>query len=103
MVRSTAIEIISRRLNLNAGRLAALAQRASEAGELPKACGRSVPQLRPLDLAKLLLCAVADRGLGNASTSVREFAALRTDGGAALIDLLKVGRPERFQRPAYIV
>jgi hypothetical protein len=89
MVRSTAIEIIARHLNLNAGRVAALSQRAAEAGELPKACGRSVPDLAPIGLAKLLLCAIADRGLGNAATSVREFAALATEGGAKLIDLLE--------------
>ncbi len=61
MVRSTAIEIIARHLHLNAGRLAALAQRAAEAGELPRECGRSVPDLSPAGLGKLLLCAVADR------------------------------------------
>jgi hypothetical protein len=89
MTRSKAIEIISRRLNINAGRLAALTQRAAEAGELPKAVGRSVPDLAPIGLAKLLLCAIADRGLGGAAASVREFSCLRTDGGATLIDLLE--------------
>jgi hypothetical protein len=89
MVRSAAIEIIARRLNLNAGRLAALAQRAAEAGEIPMACGRSVPDLSPVGLGKLLLCAVADRGLGKAAASVREFAALRNEGGSVLIDLLE--------------
>jgi hypothetical protein len=36
MVRSTAIEIIARRLNLNAGRIAALAQRALSAYRVAK-------------------------------------------------------------------
>jgi hypothetical protein len=89
MVRSTAIEIISRRLSLNSGRVSALAQRAAEAGELPKAYGRSVPDLAPIGLAKLLLCAICDRGLGNAASSVREYSALTTEGGAKLIDLLE--------------
>jgi hypothetical protein len=89
MVRSTAIGIVARHLNLNAGRLAALSQRAAEAGELPKACGRAVPDLAPIGLARLFLCAVADRGLGNAATSVREFSALATESGAKLIDLLE--------------
>lgn len=89
MVRSTAIEIIARHLNLNAGRVSALSQRAAEAGELPKAVGRSVPDLAPIGLAKLLLCAICDRGLGNAATSVREFAALRDDSGATLLDLIE--------------
>jgi len=89
MVRSTATEIIARRLSLNSGRCAALAQRAAEAGELPKACGRSVPDLAPIGLAKLLLCAICDRGLGNAGASVREFAALSTEGDATLLDLIE--------------
>jgi hypothetical protein len=38
---------------------------------------------------ELLLCAVADRGLGKAAASVREFAALRNEGGSVLIDLLE--------------
>jgi hypothetical protein len=89
MVRSTAIEIIARHLSINSGRLAALSQRAAEVGELPKACGRSVPDLAPIGLAKLLLCAICDRGLGNAATSVREYGALATESGAKLIDLLE--------------
>lgn len=89
MVRSTAIEIIARYLSLNAGRVSALAQRAAEAGELPKACGRSVPDLAPIGLATLLLCSICDRGLGNAAASVREFAALATESGATLIDLIE--------------
>ena len=89
MTRSEAIKVIARHLNLNRGRLAALAQRAAEAGELPRAVGRSVPDLAPFGLAKLLICTIADRGLGNAAASVREFAALRSDGGAMLIDLVE--------------
>lgn len=89
MVRSAAIEVIARHLGLNSGRLSALAQRLAEAGELPKGCGRSVPALSPSSLAKILLCAIADRGLGNAAASVREFAALRSDNGATLLDLLE--------------
>lgn len=89
MTRSKAIEVIARHLGMNAGRVAALAQRVAEAGELPKAVGRAVPDLSPSGLAKLLICAIADRGLGNAASSVREFAALRSDGGATLLDLLE--------------
>lgn len=89
MTRSKAIKVIARHLNLNRGRVAALAQRAAEAGELPKAHGRSVPDLSPSGLAKLLICAIADRGLGGAAASVREFAALRSEGGATLIDLFE--------------
>jgi hypothetical protein len=45
--------------------------------------------LSPLDLAHLLLAVVADRGLGSASQSVREFAALQTGEGHVLVDLLE--------------
>lgn len=89
MTRSKAIKVIARHLNLNRGRLAALSQRAAEAGELPKAVGRSVPDLSPADMARLLICAIADRGLGGAAASVREFAALRTVSGAVLADLVE--------------
>lgn len=89
MVRSAAVEVIARHLGVNAGRLSALAQRLAEAGELPKGCGRSVPSLSPANLAKLLLCAIADRGLGNAAASVREFAALAAANGATLLDFFE--------------
>ncbi|HEY0220386.1 MAG TPA: hypothetical protein VGC26_11580, partial [Afipia sp.] len=69
MIRSQAVEIIARRLNLNAGRVAALAQRIAEAGLLPKARGRDIPSLGHAHLSKLLLCAIADRGLGEAARS----------------------------------
>ena len=48
-----------------------------------------MPDLAPIGLAKLLLCAICDRSPGNAATSVREFAALRIDSGATLVDLLE--------------
>lgn len=89
MNRSRAVAIIARHLDLNAGRVSALAQRLAEAGEIPKACGRSVPALSPASLAKILICAIADRGLGNAANATAEFAALRSEGGATLLDLLE--------------
>jgi hypothetical protein len=89
MVRSEAIEVLSRRLSINPGRLAALAQRVADAGALPKARGRDIPALGPLDLAKLLICAIADRGLGSAPRSVAEYSALTASNGAILIDLVE--------------
>jgi hypothetical protein len=88
MTRSKAVAILARHLDLNSGRIAALAQRLGEAGEIPKGCGRSVPSLSHASLGKLLITAIGDRGLGNAAASTKEFAALRSDGGAALLDLL---------------
>ncbi|MBN8977219.1 MAG: hypothetical protein J0I08_12130 [Rhizobiales bacterium] len=89
MVRSTAIEVLARRLGLNVGRVAALAQRAAESGALPKARGRDVPDLGPLDLARLLLCAVADRGLGSVPQSVRAYSSLAANNGAILVDVVE--------------
>jgi hypothetical protein len=89
MIRSEAAAIIVRRLNLNAGRVAALAQRVAEAGLLPKANGRDVPDLGALELASLFLAAVADNGLGNAPTTVRSFEALESEGGLLFADFLE--------------
>jgi hypothetical protein len=89
MNKSDAARIISRRLNLNLGRINALLVAASDAGVLPKARGRDVPRLSSLELAYVLLACLADRGIGVAGQSVREFAELRTESGAALIDLME--------------
>jgi hypothetical protein len=89
MIRSQAVEIISRRLGLHAGRVAALVQRCADAHLLPKATGRSIPELGALELARLFLAAVCDNGLGNAATSVTEFSALQTERGVSLIDVFE--------------
>lgn len=44
--------------------------------------------LGSLELSRLLLAAICDRGLGGASAAVREFESLRTDNGIALGDVL---------------
>jgi hypothetical protein len=88
MNKSDAARIISRRLNLNLGRTNALLVAASDAGVLPKATGRDVPQLSSLKLAHVLLACIGDRGIGIAGRSVREFAALSTPSGAVLVDLV---------------
>jgi hypothetical protein len=89
MIRSEAIEKIVRRLNLNSGRVAALAQRCAESGLLPKANGRDIPDLGSLELARLFLAAVCDRGLGNAAATLAEFSKLTTENGVVLIDVLE--------------
>jgi hypothetical protein len=88
MNKSDAARIISRRLNLNLGRINALLVAASDAGVLPKASGRGVPQLSSLQLAYVLLACIADKGIGVAGQSVRGFAALSTTSGAVLVDLV---------------
>lgn len=89
MNKSEAATILSRRLGLNIGRVNALLVSASDAGVLPKARGRDVPTLSNLDLAYVILAVVADRGIGVAGASVREFAALQTGEGHVLADLLE--------------
>ncbi|MGY4313119.1 hypothetical protein [Bradyrhizobium sp. JR3.5] len=89
MIRSEAVEILARRLNINAGRAAALAQRAAESGFLPRARGRYVPRLDGRDLARLFLAVVADRGLGNAADSVVKFENLENEHGLMLGDVLR--------------
>jgi hypothetical protein len=89
MLKSSACETVSRRLNLPTNRVAHLVQRASEAGLLPSARGSDRPDLGSLELARLFLAAVVDRGLGNAAATVSEFAALQTEQGVVLIDVLE--------------
>jgi hypothetical protein len=88
MIRSQAVEIVSRRLGLNAGRTAALVRRAADGGLLPKANGRDIPDLGSLEVGRLFLACVVDNGLGNAARSVQEFSALHTDHGVNLLDVL---------------
>ncbi|OSJ33185.1 hypothetical protein BSZ19_16200 [Bradyrhizobium japonicum] len=76
MRKRRATHAVARRLGLNVNRVAALVQRASEAGLLPVTTGSNRPDLSHRQLATLLIAAVADNGLGNAPGSVREFAAL---------------------------
>ncbi|KWV60833.1 hypothetical protein AS156_27765 [Bradyrhizobium macuxiense] len=80
MRKRRACQVVARRLGLNVNRVAALSQRASEAGLLPVATGSDRPHLTNLEFARLLICAVADDGLGKVPTTVRSFAALEGDG-----------------------
>jgi len=89
MNKSDAARILARRLGLNLGRANALLVAASDAGVLPKARGRDVPSLSSLELARIILAIVADRGIGVAGRSVTEFAGLQTQEGAVLGDLLE--------------
>lgn len=89
MLKSDATAIFTRRLGIPAGRAHHLVQRVSEAGLLPTTRGGERVHLSPLDLAHLLLAVVADRGLGSAPQSVREFAALQSSEGLVLVDLIE--------------
>jgi hypothetical protein len=89
MRKTDACAIVARRLNLSAGRVGHLVQRVSEAGLLPSARGSDRPDLGALELVRLLLAAICDRGLGNAAATVSEFSALQTEQGVNLLDVLE--------------
>jgi hypothetical protein len=89
MHRSEAVEILVRRLNLNAGRTAALGQRLAEAGLLPRAVGRNIPSLCSRELARLLLVVLVDDGLGCAPAQTLAVENLETESGTALGDVLE--------------
>jgi hypothetical protein len=89
MMKGEAARIISRRLNLSYGRISALLVAASDAGVLPKGSGKSNPSLSPLELSYVLLASIADRGIGVAGQSVKEFAGLQTPDGLVLADFIE--------------
>lgn len=89
MNKSDAARILSRRLGLNLGRVNALLVAASDAGMLRKARGRDVPELSGLELAYIILAVIADRGIGVAGASVREFGALQSAEGLVFADLIE--------------
>jgi hypothetical protein len=89
MIKSEAARIISRRLDLPLGRVNALLVAASDAGVLPKGSGKHNPSLSTLELVYVLLACIADRGIGVAGQSVREFASLQTADGLVLADFLE--------------
>jgi hypothetical protein len=89
MIKSEAARIISRRLNLPLGRVNALLVAASDAGVLPKGSGKHNPSLSTLELVYVVLACIADRGIGVAGQSVREFARLQTVDGLVLADFLE--------------
>ncbi|KRQ03506.1 hypothetical protein [Bradyrhizobium manausense] len=89
MRKRRACHVVARRLGLNVNRVAALVQRATEAGLLPVATGSARPDLTNLELARLLLAAVCDNGLGNVPTTVRAFDRLETEGGLQFCDWLE--------------
>jgi len=89
MNKSDAARILARRLGLNLGRVNALLVAASDAGVLRKARGRDVPELSSLETAYVVLAAIADRGIGVAGASVREFGALQSAEGLVFADLIE--------------
>ena len=55
---------------------------------MPMGRGGDRPNLSTLEMARVLLAAIADRGLGAAPQSVAEYSSLSASNGAVLIDLI---------------
>lgn len=89
MRKRRACQATARLLGLNVNRVAALVQRASEGGLLPVAVGSVRPHLTNMEMARLVIAATADRGLGNAVASLRTFERLETEGGLQFCDWME--------------
>lgn len=90
MRKSTATEIVARRLGVARGRADSLVQRAAEDNLLPTADGsrRYPPDLGPAEMANLLLAVAVDKGLAVTGHTVRELAGLTAATGPTLGDAL---------------
>jgi len=94
MRKSQIVDLLSRRLGVRATRLTNLVQRLAEAGLLPIAKGPPYPSLSPVEIARMLVVAVTDEGLG-ASATVAKYGGL-PGPGASLEEVLghALSRPE---------
>lgn len=69
-------DVLVLRLGLRRGRLNSLVQRAAELGQLPMAVGTHYPQLEPVELARMLLLGICDRGLASAGSVIVKYGGL---------------------------
>jgi len=76
--KAAACLAISKYLGIGLGRVTSLAQRASDAGVLPKAVGRAYPPLTADQMAQLLIAILADNGLGSVGQSVETFSRIHS-------------------------
>lgn len=77
---SEAVQLLSRRLGMKAGRVAAIANRLQHAGRLPLADAKRLPpSLSEADMALLLLAVLAENGVGTAPARADELAATGLD------------------------
>ncbi|WHA40571.1 hypothetical protein [Agrobacterium larrymoorei] len=78
MRKAAACLALSKTLGIGLGRVTSLAQRASDAGVLPKAVGRTYPPLSADQMARLLIAVLADNGLGTVGESVDKFSRIHS-------------------------
>jgi hypothetical protein len=77
MRKSQLAETLARRLGIRLGRINSLTQCASEADLLPTSCGPPYPELTPIEIARMLLIAVADEGLGCVPRTINKYGGLK--------------------------
>jgi len=80
MRKSECVNLLARRLGCRATRLTNLVQRLAEADLLPTASGPPYPELTPVEIARVLIVAVADEGLGAAPATITKFGGLPGPG-----------------------
>jgi hypothetical protein len=78
MRKSECVNLLARHLGVRATRLTSLVQRLSEAGHLPTASGPPFPQVSPVEIARMLIVAVCDEGLGAAPATIQRYGTLRS-------------------------
>lgn len=83
---SEAVQLLSRRLGVKAGRVAAIANRLQHAGRLPLAdAKRTPPELSEADMALLLIAVLAEQGVGTAPARAVELAETGLDDALAAV------------------
>jgi len=80
MRKAQLADVLSRRLGIRLGRISSLTQCASEADLLPTASGPPYPELSPVEVARMLLIAVVDEGLGCVPRTLEKYGGLLGPG-----------------------
>jgi hypothetical protein len=83
MRKSECVNLLARHLGVRATRLTSLVQRLSESGFLPTSAGPPYPDLSPVEIARMMIVAVTDEGLGAAPATIQRYGGLRS----AAVDL----------------
>lgn len=85
MTLSECVEILARRLNVNRGRTAAIANRLQHAGLVQIAeAKKSPPELAPDEFVALLLAVLTETGVATAAAHAADYAAMTSPEGYRL-------------------
>ena len=80
MRKAQLADVLSRRLGIRLGRISSLTQCASEADLLPTASGPPYPDLSSVEVARMLLIAMCDEGLGCVPRTLEKYGGLPGPG-----------------------